>query len=1476
MTMLLYRLLPGSLFFYVMIGTVLVGVLMGLFGWIVSRIRKRKARPLEKRLKDNSAATPQAVTDAARRARLDDLRRNFEAGIEKFKAAGKNIYSLPWYVLVGEPGSGKTEAIRHCNVGFPPGLQDQLQGAGGTINMNWWFTNHAVILDTAGRLMFEEIQPGATSEWREFLKMLRASRPNCPINGMLLCIPADSLIKDTADQLERKGAKIAQQLDQIQRALGVRFPVFVMVTKCDLINGFREFFEDITDPTLQHQILGWSNPAPLDEPFNPELVSEHLQTVAARLQRRRMGLLLDPVNTEDPSARRTDQVDALYAFPHALMTIAPRLRRYLEMIFVAGEWSAKPLFLRGIYFTSSMREGSALDLDLAEALGVPVESLPEGKVWQRDRAYFLRDLFMNKVFREKGLVTNASNARGQQRRRKAVVLAAGFLALAALCAFTWWGYAQFRRSIGTEADYWSVATMEEFWPDRHVGFPVIYPRNVGSNTYEYVGKSRLLDYASSEDKDKVRQVNLADVTFAQFHRATAELVKKDIHVPWIFRLAAAFGEGINEKRRRAHGVLFEAGVLRPLVEAARRKIASADPNHWSPRATAALEQLIRLEAQAVYPTGNERIDPNVLFDYVLAGNDKDFQWYASHDAKQLREVFRWTYDPAGSGQPWPPEALGPLASGSTGAVDAGIDAFVKFWRAGGGIKAGRILNAIAALKDSLEKFGRDEADLLAVDDRYAAQPVQPDNSELLKRISDEWRRRYDVVAGDANGVAGAVRAASLGKASLVETFDETIRRRLERAAGPHKLLMAAAQPKRKATPAAPASPRPGKGASEHLRSVAAALRKSLDSLESAYKKSKLRDELLALDPNYMQLVEVKEDALRKRLKRQSLRLFELRMGIYRLATEALARPMPTAQLAGLTSAVERVQDEVRREAGWIDDLAALRVEGYRVAAAAGVGKFVLDRLAKRGRIYAMLKGVLDGAPRTADDVAAEVTRAVKTKNLPPVPRPRIPGTQYEKAGNFPDKYHPKAAAATFAGWQTIANYVAAPSPPGTTAAGTNLDVINRKELADLYRQRQDAYDAYLANYQDYWLRQTIADLAYSSDSWKAFQQDLIGMQVRTVTADLELLGKTIVSVLREMAGVVPPTMRAQWDATIAKLSESMAKFGTASYMGFWQAWLRRWKDLGQDTQAARKTILAKTPTQFVDDYVPFSPGADTDISEGYWKQLAYTGLKLLSDEAGNRVRQAYAALRKTARFPLAVPKAGAKELTPADLAAARKQVAVIFGEGVYDAKAIGGAGRPRTGRFPLLDKYLDKLCGFGLADHERQWCDKARAVLAALPPAGQVYQCTVSILPTDLQDQLSQPVPTVYKTWAVLEIDQGGTKKGICNTPQVKVRKVGSVDLPGGPIEMKLYTVPNDVQLKKVDRTLRLEGAWGPLRLIHTRGARPADTGGKRWYVPLSFEDAEGRTRLLWLALELPKAVPRPDAWPRPSAGPEKNVERRP
>src|SRR6266446_2813760 len=449
----------------------------GYYAWKALTQKKRNAR-LGGELAQHSAASPRGISDPGQRARLDDLRKKFDTGVTEYRSRGKDLYKLPWYVIVGEPGSGKTEAIRHSNVGFPPGMQDEFQGVGGTINRNWWCTNHAVLLDTAGRLMFEEVKPGETSEWKEFLALLKKNRPTCPINGLFLVIPSDSLIKDSADSIQEKAGKIAKQLDVIQRKLDVRFPVFIAVTKCDKINGFREFFDGLNDPQLQHQMMGWSNPDPLDEPFKAEKVDSHLQQVAERLRRGRLGLLRDPV-PENPEGRRTDELDSLYALPHSLELLGSRLRRYLETIFIAGEWSAKPLFLRGIYFSSSMREGAALDAELAEAIGVSVDELPEGKVWERERAYFLRDVFLEKAFRERGLVTRATNTKRMLMGQQIALYGCGFVGLALFCVVAWIAMGSLRSGVKDQGDYWHVVS-EEHWDNKFWKASIVPIRGDGS------------------------------------------------------------------------------------------------------------------------------------------------------------------------------------------------------------------------------------------------------------------------------------------------------------------------------------------------------------------------------------------------------------------------------------------------------------------------------------------------------------------------------------------------------------------------------------------------------------------------------------------------------------------------------------------------------------------------------------------------------------------------------------------------------------------------------------------------------------------------------------------------------------------------------------------------------------------------------------------------------------------------------------
>lgn len=401
---------------------IVIGAIGGMGVLFFERSKKTKADGFARSVETN-AASAEGLKDPQKIAQMANLRKEFQRGIDIYKTNGKNLYSLPWYVVVGEAGSGKTEMLRRSEIGFPDKLQDRWQGAGGTLSMNWWFTNRAVILDTAGRLFANEGNGGDQKQWTNFLQMLKANRPDCPINGLILVIPSERLLTHPDPELEHKGlgeldenaGQIAKQMETLQVELGIRFPVYIIVTKMDRVNGFREFFGKIDKPEDRYQILGWSNPAPLGTPFNPQSVTEYIHSVADRLKRRMMSELRD-VEPEDVNGLRIDEVDGLYAFPSSFESMNSKLSRYLQHVFVTDEWSAKPPFLRGIYFTSSLQQGKVLDEALAAAMGVPFrgmagEQQDDGLSLSTNRTYFVRDLFLDKIFSEKGLVTTAGKIR---------------------------------------------------------------------------------------------------------------------------------------------------------------------------------------------------------------------------------------------------------------------------------------------------------------------------------------------------------------------------------------------------------------------------------------------------------------------------------------------------------------------------------------------------------------------------------------------------------------------------------------------------------------------------------------------------------------------------------------------------------------------------------------------------------------------------------------------------------------------------------------------------------------------------------------------------------------------------------------------------------------------------------------------------------------------------------------------------------
>ena len=114
-------------------------------------------------------------------------------------ASGRRwLYQLPWYVMIGPPGSGKTTALVNSGLSFP--LADKfgrkaVGGVGGTRNCDWWFTDEAVLIDTAGRYTTQDSDAGRRTRppgWASS-GCSSSNRRRQPLNGVLVAIGISEL-----------------------------------------------------------------------------------------------------------------------------------------------------------------------------------------------------------------------------------------------------------------------------------------------------------------------------------------------------------------------------------------------------------------------------------------------------------------------------------------------------------------------------------------------------------------------------------------------------------------------------------------------------------------------------------------------------------------------------------------------------------------------------------------------------------------------------------------------------------------------------------------------------------------------------------------------------------------------------------------------------------------------------------------------------------------------------------------------------------------------------------------------------------------------------------------------------------------------------------------------------------------------------------------------------------------------------------
>ncbi len=418
--------------------TALVGLWIGLIAWRARRgnaavVNQLMAAPADKG--PSESADLAAVRERFERALATLKRARFGSGglLSGWSAkfGGRYLYELPWYLIIGAPGSGKTTALQNSGLTFP--LADKVgqyavRGVGGTRNCDWWFTDQAVLIDTAGRFTTQDSdRENDRATWSGFLGLLKKARPRQPLNGVLITVSiADLLTRDAAERAQH-AATVRQRIQELQEGLGLRFPIYLLVTKCDLLAGFMDYFATLDK---DQRATPWGYTFALEEKAEQGL--SRFGVEFDQLQQRLTDGLIDRLQVERDAQRRA----RIYAFPTQFGALRQVLQEFAESVFSPSRFDAEPM-LRGMYFISGTQEGTPIDRLLGSiARSYKLERAILAPNQTSGKSYFLTRLLGEVVFAESGIA--GTNLRWERRRALATLAAYAALALLTIGAIGAW------------------------------------------------------------------------------------------------------------------------------------------------------------------------------------------------------------------------------------------------------------------------------------------------------------------------------------------------------------------------------------------------------------------------------------------------------------------------------------------------------------------------------------------------------------------------------------------------------------------------------------------------------------------------------------------------------------------------------------------------------------------------------------------------------------------------------------------------------------------------------------------------------------------------------------------------------------------------------------------------------------------------------------------------------------------------------
>lgn len=1342
----------------------------------------------------------------------------FKQGLNLLQMHSRKLYEQPWFIIVGEPMSGKSTLLRSSELELVVSAEEENGGdEKKSLPLRLWLGAKAVICDVNGRVFFDRWLNGSSAEWNYIGRLLRRKRDKKPLDGLIITLPADALLADDEALTQQKAILMTTEIGQLLHTIGMYLPCYVVVTKTDMVNGFNEYVMGINDD-LRSQIFGWINDN-AEANYDAAEFRKFWDGLIARLHAGcEKSMLSRNVATKlSALSNRMEITGKIYLFPDNFDKLYQNLSIYLRALFGEGNFhGADNALLEGVFFTSSKDGEVTLSPSFAKLCGRSVEEAPiphEPRV--NARPYFIRDLLHKVVFRSS---PNAFFTRKEQIRRN---IPKYLLCLFMLAAGTLWLYAAYfkaprlKASLAAATDYY--ASLAPLLQENGVfNSPLIKKTGDG----KYVLNNDPLEGSSSSRMQFFFEVfsERESLNVAPFGFKTASLL--------VFGNEP--GMGYDDKAfilNQLYGILIRTPVIKSVGE---KLISQGEMSVLNDNKRDVIDSFSRLNSvededfTTLFTSGDFRLKP--MISYLIPG--------ISGDTMSLLDSFLPEYDRKHT------MTMDPAYIHS--------EAFFKAQKTG--------MNAILAAWNRL--------------DAYPQATYSKIRSAV--RLSKQLEETHDTLSA---------LTKTLGSISTVEQLDDTVRRWDELVRRQALLSGQMEKTVREIQAALPAETENEEKAGQKTAGqhglldggvpIDLLLRYALKEYEGRFRND---FDFVRRHAGLFNQEEMPQMTVRKYLKESEKKVSRKLSAEASLVRESISRlrdnPLyqwqffEKPEISGYTFRIlqklyektfalvipnaedvqnsdfktnwMKAQKSIKEALAAYDASVKPYADNEEIAATAADIRRMLLAQADLNR-FIILDAELRKLPATEAEMYNFIAANAGDESVfdisPQLARETMGDLQYSKG------YNP------FMAKQLLEDLfrIAAPFMKDKKFGPQEILPPTFMEEYSRYDEELSVFEKYLDSYLRYW--GTYPDNVYvPAASWEEFKQRLDSMKAFKVNSLLRIVYAQCLNILKSIDDTLLSEALKKEKSDFAALISDRLNMLTPLFTDAGAKTLNAWAELPADSEKAWEKLTSLSEQELQNTFFNvYSTGPRSRIS--WWNDFVDNGIGLLRHENEKKLEDSFQkTLREMSAFPLCRNCAGARTVTPKQMEKLVRLLQTVTPPAAEAEK-------------PLLDRKLELFKN----REALAWASDILKVAETLTDTKNPLIWTLYQAPIELQNALLKggEVAAINR-FRYIELKMPGAgKPRRFSTAMTSETMIGQ-GKASSPITLNFYKLSGD---ETPEAQVKFSDYWAIFRIYLNNGGHYDPATGQT-YVPVTVRDRSGAKFTYFVTVKFNRGIFKPDEWP--------------